>query len=182
MINGRNFSFSQVVDTGIYFRSPVPYYLSSGFENMDTFTYANDVQFAGSLITESDLAELVESCRIPIVVKISTVQYLAAKGFLAEIKGDGSIIPLILETHPNFGYKVELADIKSYISSKLFSDDFKELWAVGLAILKGHKGEVLIKPDIMEFFGAKFEMPQFNSIGERKAYLDNILGETLKSL
>lgn len=176
--DGRTFSYGDIKITELQFdeNGEKPFYFEGGaFEDTNTFAYSDAEQFNGKPITPAILNEIFYSSRVPIKVKVAGVTYIVANGFLAHLKNDDQIIPLVLLNFQNENPSSLYVSRKACINARYIS-----ISSLIRDIVWKHKGECLISDSIEHHFGMRLIIPEFKTIGQRKAFLDEIIKDGLE--
>lgn len=183
--DGRGFVFKSRKSLPIFFdvESETPYYFQGGdIEDLESFSYSDSLQFEGKPIALAALLEVLDKSSVPIVVRVAGVSYLAAKGFLAHLKDEQVISLILIVSRP--GVKTEnLSDLKLYISSEAFRNErYKAISKLTMNLIAEYPGSTIISKSINHYFGVRLEIPEFKTIGERKAFLDEVVDSALEEL
>lgn len=136
-------------------------------------TYEN--QLLGRVITAIKLREILDSARMPIIIKNSEgAKYLIGKGFLARYHNKRRI-KILLAACVFKGVRVtNISQVKYYVGRDLYMDEHKKVAAAVSDMLDEHKGDVVITNDIMTYVGKPVPIIAVGSLREKKEMLDRI--------
>jgi hypothetical protein len=72
-------------------------------------------------------------------------------------------------------------DITFYVSKRLRRKEYKELQMIIDSLLDGNKGDIIYTEDISRYVGEKIEIPAFNTLSERRNYVNDLINYCLQS-
>jgi hypothetical protein len=147
----------------------------------DHISYStNDNQLQNRMISGLKLQEILDSSRMPILVRQADKQYLVGKGFLAAVMPRKRVKLLFVACVPKEARVTNMSQVKLYISRDLYSDEHKRVAQIIKSIMNTHRGDVVISRDIMSYLGRSLSIAALPSLREKKEAINEIFNATVK--
>lgn len=147
----------------------------------DHISYSTDEnQLLCRVISGLKLQEILDSARMPILIRQGDKQYLAGKGFLAAMQSRRRVKLLFIACVPVNARITNLSQVKLYVSRELYSDEHKRVAQIVKGIINTHRGDVVIARDIMSYIGRTLSIASLTSLRERREAMNEIFDSTVK--
>lgn len=139
----------------------------------------DDNQLLKRTLSALKLQEILDSARMPILVRQADKQYLAGKGFLAAVQGRRKVKLLFVACAPRVTRVTNISQVKLYVSRDIYSDEHKRVAQIIKGIIAAHRGDVVIARDIMSYVGRGLPIARLSSLRAKKQALDEIFDKTV---
>jgi hypothetical protein len=142
----------------------------------DHLTYSKyDNQLMGRTITALKLREILDSAKMPILIKSTEgAKYLIGKGFLARYHSRRRI-RILLAACVFKGVRItNISQVKYYVGRDLYMDENKKVATAVSDMLDAHTGDVITTQDPMTYIGKTSPLIAVGSLREKKEMIDKI--------
>lgn len=139
----------------------------------------DDQQLGRRIISNLKLKEILDSARMPLIIRQANKTYLVGKGFLASYSRNRVQI-LFVACSRRGGSVTNVAQVKLYVSRELYTEPHKRVAQVIKGIVGSHTGDVVITRDIMSYLGARLSIASSASLRDKRAALDEIFDATVE--
>jgi hypothetical protein len=152
-----------------------------GFHQNGFLMYTEAGQLRSRTLNKERLSEIINTAHALIKVKYNNETFLAGKGVLSLFDEEyKTLYILLIAMIPNKDSWTE-NDITFYVSKRLRRKEYKELQMIIDSLLDGNKGDIIYTEDISRYVGEKIEIPAFNTLSERRNYVNDLINYCLQS-
>lgn len=140
--------------------------------------YSNSAQFNNMRVTKEKALEILETSPVPLKINYNGTLYLMGKAFIAEFNERGEVVPLMVGTVDRKDDVAQFSkrDITFYVAAHTQNNKEKRNIQVLISIyLQDHIGDIIVTPDIYKHIGERIRLPHFNTLSEKKAYIDDMI-------
>lgn len=144
--------------------------------------YSNAAQFNNMRVTKEKALEILETAPCPLKVSYNGTLYLMGKAFLAEFDERGNVVPLMVGTvDRNTTAVYDKRDFTFFVAAHTQNNKEKRNVQVLISIyLQDHLGDIVVTPDIYKHIGERIRLPHFNTLAEKRQYIDEMISFCLR--
>lgn len=182
---GVTYNYNPASHMGISHGNEIPFIVKSGLHKDQEIHFAETTpQFGGRMLNSEKVIELLDTAKMPLVVKIGRSPFLVGKGFLARYPGAHDIEILFVATvKSNKLATVDMMeDITFYVSKNIHLPVNKTIAAIMRDLIRAHKGDVIFTNDVRGYITRKIEIPKFTTLKDRKEYTNKIVDLSIEEM
>lgn len=185
--NNNEYNYYVLQPFGLYFDTNsenYPYILRGGLSDTVELGYANaENQLRGRLLNTKKIKEIMDTSKLPIIIRMKDRLYLIGKGFLStfdSIRKDGTL--LFVACVDNRKQSVSMEDIRFFVSKKVYAEEHKPFHSAIKDFTSTHPGDVVFCNNILNYISEKITMPRGGSVSRRLAHRDAVVKAAIETV
>jgi len=183
-----DYVYSDLISTNIHYKNSeeeVPFIMRATigagivkFHDGEIKYSSNERQLRNRVLTTNRVKEILDSAKVPLIVRIGALRYLIGKGFIAMLRNDGTIDVLFIAVARKNAVYIE--DVKYYVSRSIYLPAHKKIQLVIKDLISLHRGDVLITNNIEKYVGSKIKLPVGKTIREEIQIKASLIGRCIE--